>query len=197
MASTLHKLLEHLESLELPEGEYLRTCNLLKQVFQNKDMPEVKVIPLEDTKIVLLNHWNVKTPVEYVFNKVILTPFKMGHSNWIYKTSVEVTRKQIATTTKVYPLNKLSPLIKMDCELGKTHHIHMSLEGSLYSIDYDEWRKQEQEEEIQRIEEWKEQQEAYGTQEPLETDYQSYNHIGLGAWVCQRMFNYLSSFEDD
>ena len=197
MASTLHKLLEHLESLELPEGEYLRTCNLLKQVFQNKDMPEVKVIPLEDTKIILFNSWNVKTDVEYEFNKIILTPFKIGGSNWMYKTSVEVTRKQVVTTTKTYPLNKLSPLIKMDCELGKTHQVHMSLDGSLYSVNFEDWQEQEQKEEIQRIENMKEQREAYGDVEPLESDYQSFNHINFGAWLCQRMFNYLSSFEDD
>jgi hypothetical protein len=40
MDSTLHKILDFVETLSLPEGEYLTTCNKLKCVFENRQQDQ-------------------------------------------------------------------------------------------------------------------------------------------------------------
>jgi hypothetical protein len=45
MSDAMHSILEHVEGLDLPEGEYLRLTNMLKEVHERMAKPAAPVIP--------------------------------------------------------------------------------------------------------------------------------------------------------
>jgi len=124
-------LLEHLESMALTEGQYLKFCTLLKEVNQKKD--SIDFIPLNCEVTIDGPHYDSR----FVFNWGRNIPHKPNIVNITRYSHVKGTDTQ--HESKTLGIHEFHSYISGYAIMIQAKEIKVNINGSEFVHDYDTW----------------------------------------------------------
>lgn len=138
------ELLEHLEGLKLPEGQYLKFCGLLKEVNDKKGK---EPFPLNIE--LLISGGNKQFRIKYNWAQV--TEENFGKVNYtLYTTEFPEDERTLETST--IPFRRVDDDILFYSKLIDADTMAITIQGHEYCFNYFEWFKMEMEERKKLIE---------------------------------------------
>lgn len=137
MSDAMHSILEHVEGLGLPEGEYLRLTNMLKEVHQRMEKPAAPVAPAVPP-----------TPLDYVmgiyghdgnaeFKISSRLPLQMdGPFAYRHRYVMTVARNGTVLNTVTDTADNLRNIMRIFSSLIMPKHVGYRMKSHGVSMDY-------------------------------------------------------------
>lgn len=154
MEQAFHTLLENLEEMKLPEGDYLKMTNILKSAFDKRDAEKDSNTFIPTTPLVVKLAKNVMKTIEIEFE------IKKAEGGPRMTTFIEVRTKNIKTGNVItrqetrnlvcYPKTKgidsFVGLLRSHIERFRPLQIQLTMEGVDTQYTYEELKEHEEEE---------------------------------------------------